>query len=124
MVSYKLTHVHLTNPVPAKAAQFYTKGMGAQITNKRSLTDREIIDLDLGGIPIRISSRTGADDSLGGFQLGLHHIGMTVDNMDKAAAEMKAEGVEFIVEPHSPQPGTKRAFVRTPDGMLIELTDN
>ena len=123
MASYKQSHIHLTNPDPTKTAQFYTEIMGARVTNERRISDREIIDLDLGGIPIRISNRTGADDSLGGLQLGLHHLGLHVDDLDKAADEMKSTGVEFVVEPHSPRPGSKSAFIRTPDGVLIELME-
>ena len=123
MASYKLNHIHVTNPEPKKAAQFYIKGMGAKVTREVSRPDREIIDLDLGGIPIRISSRTGVDDSLGGLQLGLHHLGLHVDDLDKAADEMKSTGVEFVVEPHSPRPGSKSSFIRTPDGVLMEISE-
>ena len=123
MASYKLTHIHLTNPEPTKAAKFYTEGMGARVTSERSRPDQEIIDLDLGGIPIGISNRTGADDSLKGLQFGLHHLGLVVDDLDRAADEMKSTGVEFVVKPHSPRPGSKNAFIRTPDGVLIELSE-
>ncbi len=123
MASYKQDHIHLTNPDPTKTAQFYTEIMGARVTRKKGTPGQEIIDLDLGGIPIRISNRTGADDSWKGLQLGLHHLGLTVDDLDRATAEMNSTGVEFIVKPHSPRPGSKNAFIRTPDGVLIELIE-
>ena len=123
MASYKQDHIHLTNPDPTKAAQFYTEVMGARVTREQRMPDREIIDLDLGGIPIRISNRTGADDSWKGLQFGLHHLGLIVDDLDRAAAEMNSTGVEFVVKPHSSQPGSKSAFIRTPDGVLIELME-
>ena len=123
MASYKQHHIHLTNPDPTKTAQFYTEIMGAQVTREQRTPDQEIIDLDLGGIPIRISNRTGADDSLKGLQFGLHHLGLVVDDLDRAADEMNSTGVEFVVKPHSPRPGSKNAFIRTPDGVLIELSE-
>lgn len=123
MASYKQHHIHLTNPDPTKTAQFYTEIMGARVTRKQKTPDQETIDLDLGGIPIRISNRTGADDSWKGLQLGLHHLGLTVDDLDRAAAEMDSTEVEFVVKPHSPRPGSKNAFIRTPDGVLIELIE-
>ena len=123
MALYKQNHIHLTNPDPTKTAQFYTETMGAQVIREQKTPDQEIIDLDLGGIPIRISNRTGADDSWKGLQLGLHHLGLTVDDLDRAAAEMNSTGVEFVVKPHSPRPGSKLAFIRTPDGVLIELIE-
>ncbi|MFC1966745.1 VOC family protein [Chloroflexota bacterium] len=123
MATYKQDHIHVTNPDPIKTAQFYTEIMGARLIRERGNPGREIFDLDLGGIPIRISNSTGADDSWKGIRFGLHHLGLRVDDLDRAAAEMKSTGAEFVVEPHSSQPGAKSAFVRTPDGVLIELSE-
>jgi lactoylglutathione lyase len=121
MTLYKQDHIHVTNPDPKKAARFYVDIMGAKITSERIIPDRIIIDLDLGGIPLRISSRTGADDNLGGLKLGLHHIGLLVDDLDQATKLMKQNGVKFIVEPYSTETGDKIAFIQTPDGVIFDL---
>ncbi|MBI4303709.1 MAG: VOC family protein [Chloroflexi bacterium] len=123
MASYRQDHIHVTNPDPAKAADFYVKVMGARFIRERGLPGRQIMELDLGGIPLRISNSTGADENWKGLQLGLHHLGLTVDDMDKAVAEMSSKGVEFVVKPHSPRPGVKAAFIKTPDGVLFELME-
>ncbi len=124
MASYKQDHLHITSSDPTKTAQFYVEIMGARVTMERGTPGQEIIDLDLGGIPIRISKSTGADDGWKGLRFGLHHLALIVDDLDKAAAEMSSTGVEFVVKPNSPRPGVKYAFVKTPDGTLIELTEN
>lgn len=121
MALYKQDHIHVTNPDPKKAARFYVDVMGARITSERVIPDRTIIDLDLGGVPLRISSRTGADDNLGDIKLGLHHIGLLVDDLDEAAESMKQHGIKFIVEPHSTEAGDKIAFIQTPDGVIFDL---
>ena len=123
MASYKQDHIHLTNPDPVKMADFYIKTMGARLIREREMLGRKIIDLDLGGIPIRISNSTGADDNWQGLQLGLHHLALVVDDLDKAANEMSSTGVEFVVKPRSLRPGVKDAFIRAPDGVLIELIE-
>ena len=97
--------------------------MGAKVTNEQQTPENHIIDIDLGGIPIRISNHTGADGSWKGLQLGLHHLGLMVDDLDKVVAEMNPTDAEFIVEPRSTRPGSRIAFVLTPDGVLMELIE-
>lgn len=54
---------------------------------------------------------------------GLDHFGLKVSGLDAVAAELKAKGVEFTKEPHSPRPGIKICFLRGPQGISIELLD-
>ncbi|MBM2825161.1 MAG: hypothetical protein HW402_825 [Dehalococcoidales bacterium] len=123
MATYKQDHIHLTNPDPVKMAQFYVNIMGARITGEREIPGRKIIELELGGMPLRISNSTGADENWKGLQFGLHHLGLVVDDLDSAVTKMKSAGVEFVIKPYSPRPGVKSMFARTPDGVLFEITE-
>ena len=123
MGAYKHEHTHLTSPDPDKVIEFYTKVMGAKVTKEQVSAGRRMIDIDLGGIPVRISSGTGADDAWKGLRFGLHHLGLVVDNMDEFATDLKSKGVEFVVEPTQPQPGVKIAFIKAPDNVLFELIE-
>ena len=123
MSSYQQDHIHITNPDPQKTVKFYTEIMGAKITKRNTSGLIKSTDLDLGGIPLRVSADTGADNILKELICGVHHIGLTVPNLDKATEELKSAGVEFIVEPFSPRPGLKTAYIRTPDGILFELVE-
>jgi catechol 2,3-dioxygenase-like lactoylglutathione lyase family enzyme len=55
--------------------------------------------------------------------VGLDHIGLRVNNIDDVCAELKAKGAEFTIEPKTIRPGVRIAFVRGPQGVLIELLD-
>ena len=123
MISYKHEHTHLTSPEPEKAIEFYTKVMGAKVIKEQESGGRKMIDVDLGGIPVRISSGTGADDAWKGLRYGLHHLGLMVDNIDEFAADLKSKGVEFVVEPTQPRPGVKIAFIKAPDNVLFEIIE-
>ena len=122
MASYKHDHTHLTSPDPEKVVEFYTQVMGAKVTKEQETPSGKMVDVDLGGVPVRISSSTGADKALGP-QFGLHHLGLVVDNMDEFAADLKSKGVEFVVEPTQPQPGIRIAFIKAPDNVLFELIE-
>ena len=119
----KHEHTHLTSPNPEKVVEFYTQVMGAKVTKEQEVSGRRMIDLDLGGLTVRISGSTGADDAWKGPRFGLHHLGLAVDNMDEFAANLKSKGVEFVVEPTQPKPGVKIAFIKAPDNVLFELIE-
>jgi len=123
MASYKHEHTHITSADPDKVIEFYTKVMGAKLIKEMESGGRRLIDIDLGGVPVRISGSTGADNVWKGLQFGLHHLGLEVDNLDEFAAHLKANGVEFVVEPTQPKPGIKIAFIKAPDNVLFELIE-
>jgi catechol 2,3-dioxygenase-like lactoylglutathione lyase family enzyme len=51
----------------------------------------------------------------------LDHFGIRTDNLEKAIAELKAKGVIFTMEMRQIRPDFKISFLRTPDGVSIEL---
>ena len=132
MALYKHAHTHITSATPEAVISFYRKAMGLKVIKEIILGSGEkAYDLDMGGIPVRVSRTTGADESLKQEQLaktgkenplwGLHHIALEVDNMSEAAMELRTCGVEFVVEPKEVHPGFWLAFIRCPDGTLYEL---
>jgi len=123
MAKYKHEHTHITTPEPDKIIEFYTTAMGAKVTKEQESAGRRLVDIDLGGIPVRISSATGADKDWTGLRHGLHHLGLEVDNLEEFIARLKANGAEVVTEPFQPRPGIKAAFVKCPDGVLYELIE-
>ncbi|MBM4448451.1 MAG: VOC family protein [Chloroflexi bacterium] len=123
MATYKHDHTHVTTPEPDKIIEFYTKVMGAKITKEIQSAGRRMVDVDLGGIPLRISGATGADKDWKGLRYGLHHLGLEVDDMDKFIAKMKANKVEIVTSPFPAGPGVRAAFIKCPDGVLYEVIE-
>ena len=52
---------------------------------------------------------------------GLEHIGLTVDDLDAAVAELRAKGAEIAIGPLTRNPDLRLAFIRGPEGIMIEL---
>ena len=131
MPKYTYNHAHHTSNNPQAAVEFYTKNLGAKVTRELMLSgNRPAWDVDLGGLLVRISGGTGADEALKNKQgakipirpqYGLHHLGLKVDNLDAAVKDLKSKGVEFVLEPTSSGPGSGPAFIKCPDEVLIEL---
>ncbi|MFC1958105.1 VOC family protein [Chloroflexota bacterium] len=121
MLSYRHNHTQITTKDTEKAVEFYTQVMNAKITRTQGSGNQQTVDLDLGGIPVRVSSKTGADDALG-KRYGLHHIAFNVNDMEESIGNAKSKGVEIVVE-FQPRPGVKIAFIKGPDDALFEILE-
>lgn len=120
----KIDHVHVTATDPQKAARFFVRVMGGRITAEQGTPEFPMIDVDLGGIPIRITKKTGADENWKGLRIGLHHLGLYVDDLDRISTEMKSTGAEFVLPVETVEPGVRYAFLKSPEGVLMELTED
>ena len=105
------------------AGAFYERMFGAEIEASKGANGLPRANLRLGDQVILISSvlENVTQEGSGPHScLGLDHIGLEVDDMAAAVAELKSKGAEFVVEPR----GSGRvqiAFVRAPDGVSVEL---
>jgi glyoxylase I family protein len=122
-MAFKHEHTHITTPDPDKLIEFYSKAMGARVIKEMESAGLRLIDIDLGGLLLRISSATGADKDWKGPRYGLHHLGLEVDNMDEFMAKLKASGAEVVTAPFQPKPGVRAAFVKDPAGVLFEVIE-
>ena len=122
MAKYTWDHVHLKTPDPETMAKWFETMLGAEvIRTMQGSTPR--IDLKLGGANIFIAESPGHNEPPAIPYRGLEHFGLTVDNLDSVAAELKAKGCEFTKEPTTVRPGVRVAFLRAPQGVSIELLD-
>ncbi len=126
MTEFRYDHIHLRSPDPDATAAFYQKMFGAEVIRSVMSNGIERTDMRLGGVAVFIA-KVPEDAALAekpdGSFVGLDHIGLQVNDIDKVCAELKAKGAEFTVEPRTIRPGVRIAFVRGPQNVLIELLD-
>ncbi len=119
MPTYTFDHIHLISPDPDKTADFYEKIFGA----KKSVRDlgggRKAVSVDLNGTKILIRGKNEGEAE----KPSLDHYGIRTDNLEKAVAELKKQGVTFTMEIRQIRPDMKISFLRTPDGVSIELQE-
>ena len=120
---YTWDHVHIRTPDPEATAKWLADTLGAEI-----LRSPNRIDLNLGGAkvflaPVKAGDGDGvAEPPVTPYQ-GLDHFGLRVSDIDTVAADLKAKGAEFTMEPNVPRPGMKICFIRGPQGISIELLE-
>jgi lactoylglutathione lyase len=123
MPKFGFDHIHLRSPDPEATARWYEEMLGAEVL--RTMQEgKPRIDLKLGGQSIFIaqSDANVAAPPNSPYQ-GLDHFGLIVQGIDAAAAELKARGVQFTMEPKQARPGVRIAFIRGPQNVSIELLE-
>ena len=118
-------HLHFRSEDPDAAAKFYCDNFGAAITSERPLSTTKSIQLELNGKHLMtISGRAEGEDPVPGSndpRYGLDHFGFEVDDMDEAAAHLRAHGAHFICEPWTMTSGSTVAFIEAPDHVSVEI---
>ena len=59
-------------------------------------------------------------------EIGIHHVSFWVEDLDAVHAELSSRGVDFPVKPtvvKTPDGNFKSAFLRDPDGILLQLDE-
>ena len=122
---YTWDHIHLRSPDPEATAAWFERMLGAQVI-RSTVEGKPRIDLKLGGADVFIMPVAPGDKvnapPLTPYQ-GLDHFGLAVRDVDAVAAELKAKGAEFTMEPRTIRAGLRICFLRGPQGVSVELLD-
>ena len=127
-MQFRFHHIHLRSPDPEATADYYQEMFGAKVTRAvypagSPYAGKPRIALDLGGQRVLIApvhpSKPTAQPEVPYF--GVEHIGLTVDDLDAAVAELDAKGADFAQRPRPTPTGNRNAFVRDPQGVWVEI---
>ena len=125
MSKFKFDHIHLRSPDPEATAVYYETMFDATV--HREMRDgKPRVTLDLCGQNVFIAQVEEGDGTAAAPEaphMGMEHMALFVTGIDDIAAELKAKGVEFTMEPTTYRPGTRIAFIRGPENVSIELVD-
>jgi methylmalonyl-CoA epimerase len=130
----RLAHVAVAVDDLATARRVFSELLGLSVAHEETVADQGVhtLSLDLaGGGQIELLEPTGADTPVGKFLAkrgaGLHHVALTVDDLDEMLARLVAAGVELIdPEPRTGAGGCRIAFLhpKSTAGVLVELIED
>jgi lactoylglutathione lyase len=129
MRDYRYDHLHLRASDPDATGRFFETMFGAEVTRgiypPGTLYPGQMrVSMKLGGQKILVAPAHPHDPTGTAPRFpyyGVEHIGLTVDDVDAAVAELRAKGAELPIGPLTRSPGLRLAFVRGPDGVMVEL---
>jgi catechol 2,3-dioxygenase-like lactoylglutathione lyase family enzyme len=125
MAGFTWDHIHLRTTDPEAMAAWFEKMLGAEVIRTMQ-QGAPRIDLKLGGadifiMPVKDGDGTNAAPTIP--YRGLDHFGLTVTGIDAVAADLKAKGAQFTMEPTTIRPGIRICFLRAPEGVSVELLE-
>ena len=126
MQTYRIDHIHLICPNIESAKQWYIDVLGGKQTFESEFKGAKLYYIDLNGFNIFLIEKLPEGEPLPATietRVGMDHFGLTVDDMEAAEAELKAKGVNFVVEPMQVRPGVRIAYIEAPDKVRIELCE-
>jgi lactoylglutathione lyase len=125
---FSFHHIHLRSPDPEATADYYEKMFGAEITRSTypatsQYAGKPKLAMNLGGQRILIAPPHPArpNGAPAAPYFGIEHIGLMVDDIDAAVSVLEARGAEFAQKPAATATGNRNAFVRAPQGVLVEI---
>lgn len=122
-------HVGMTCADMDRTIAFYCGRLGLVLRLRKTNADgSEVAFLDAGGGMLEVVSRsqaTPARDVRPG-EAGMRHLTLAFDQVDTVFAALMEAGVEVVEHPrdaHNTEMVRRVAFVRDPDGIIIELIE-
>ena len=120
----RIDHVEIIPQDANKAVEFYGGVLGFTLKERIKIgmgALDEVIFMGLGDTALEIVSLKNPSPRPQEAVVGYRMMAIEVDNMEEAIAYLKGKGVEISVEPVSLPGGSKRAEIKDPDGLGIEL---
>jgi lactoylglutathione lyase len=129
MRDYRYDHVHLRSSDPDAMGRFFETMFDAEV--KRDVyppgtlyPGQMRVSMKLGGAKVLVAPAHPHDPTGAAPQFpyyGVEHIGLTVDDVDAAVEDLRAKGADIAIGPLTRSPGLRLAFVRGPEGVMVEL---
>jgi methylmalonyl-CoA epimerase len=125
----KLEHVGVAVKSIAEARRFYEEALSLTLGGEEVLAERglKLAFFNAGGVKIELLEGLGGDPISKFVEKrgpGIHHLCFKVDDVEEAAASLRADGYEFITEaPYEGAHGSRVIFMKPSSafGALIEL---
>ncbi|MGD2099751.1 MAG: VOC family protein [Desulfobacterales bacterium] len=122
-MTYRFHHVHIICKDLEKMIRFFTEVLAARLIDHRKFGTADGASLELDGTTINLRVARKDEQMVGDASqstYGFDHIGLEVDDVEKAYADLTARGYSFFMPP-TEIPGMKIAFFRGPEDITIEL---
>jgi methylmalonyl-CoA epimerase len=129
----KIDHIGIAVKSLTDAIKVYEDAMGLKVSGYDQVDDQgvRIAMLNVGESRIELLEPTGPESPIEKFMTkrgeGIHHIAVTVDDIEKALERLKAAGVRLVDStPRRGAHNTRTAFIHPSSmhGVLLELVQH
>ncbi len=122
-MSYRFHHVHIICKDLEGMIAFFTEVLAARLIDRRKFGTADGASLELDGATINLRVAREDEQMAGDASqpaYGFDHIGLEVEDVQKAFEDLTAKGYSFFMPPKE-IPNMKIAFFKGPEDITIEL---
>ena len=122
-MSYRFHHVHIVCKDLEKMVRFFTEVLEAGLIEMKKFGTADGASLDLNGTTVNLRVAKEGEEMMGDASqstYGYDHIGLEVEDIDKAFKDLKRRGFSFFMPP-TDITNLKIAFFKGPEDITIEL---
>ncbi|KKB09072.1 VOC family protein [Devosia chinhatensis] len=122
-------HIGTTTGDMDASIAFYCDLLGLKLRLRKKNDTAEVAFLDAGGGMLEIVAPNGGAGRFRDVPMseaGMRHLTLAYDNVDAVVEMLDAKGVEIVERPrnaHNTEMVQRVAFIRDPDGILVELVE-
>jgi len=121
----EFNHIGIKCSDQAAAVKFYTEVLGLEVIFEVEILGRRCIFVGKGPLQIELEEvKTKTQAPAGPPEIGLYHLAFKVEGIEARADELKSRGAEFLIPPFQIRPTRKTAFIKAPDGVLVQLVED
>jgi len=122
-MGFSIEHVAVRCRDLEVSVEYYRRMFNSRVILRRNLAaSKRIVFLQIGESMIELMEFGPGQEPVDAREhYGVHHIGIKTDNFEAAYRDLKAKGADFLGDPFEPTPGIRLAFLRDPNGAVIEL---
>jgi glyoxylase I family protein len=120
----RIDHVEIIPADLEKSLKFYTEVLGFKLTERIKVEApplEEVVFLQLGDTMLEFLKVKNPAAAPGQWQIGYKRIALEVENMDATVAYLAGKGIKLTWGPVDMGGNSKRAELKDPDGLSIEL---
>ena len=122
-MSYTIEHVSIRCRSIEHSVEFYKRMFDAKVVLRRNPgPGKRIVFLHIGDSMLELMEMGPASEPVDPLtHFGVHHFGIKVEDFETVYRDLKAKEANFVGEPFEPTPGIRLAFLKDPNGAIIEL---
>ena len=122
-MTYRFHHLHIICKDLEEMIRFFTEVLAARLIDHRKFGTADGASLELDGTTVNLRMAR-EDEKMAGdasqSTYGFDHIGLEVEDIEKAYENLTAQGYSFFMPPKE-IPNLKIAFFKGPEDITIEL---
>ena len=122
-------HIGTTSRDLDRTIQFYRDLLGFRLVLRKPQASGELAFLDAGGGMLEVfapAAEIAPSRDIPAHEAGMRHLTLAVTDIVGMIAQLEAAGVEILERPrdaHNTELIKRVAFVRDPDGIIVELIE-